>query len=178
MNIDYRSLENLLNWELLSKIGKNKIIKSSIIWVALIPILVKIIEFMSNTHSVSITLPFSWTLFYYSAIFFMIGNIIFQFTCPKIIYENVSYFDFDNKGLGTIRLLSYSKHKVNIESDIQIGEFSNNLDSKLIFGRLWDATLLDKRFLRIVIVIIYSIGFILFAKVFIQNFLTVFNYTT
>ncbi|MGA1940278.1 hypothetical protein [Arcobacter sp. YIC-310] len=167
-----------MNWEFISKFGKNKLIKSSTVWVIIVPIFLKITPEIEKMFQLTLTLPFSWELFYYASIFFMIGTFIFQYYCPKIIYENNSYADFNTKGVGIYRLLDYSKGKTEVESEIEVAiENKDVINEKEIFSKILNESLEDKSLSRKFIVFFYSIGILLFSIVFLQNIITVVLYT-
>lgn len=168
----------IINWEFLSKLGKNKVVTTSYIWVIIVPILAKIIFFMQPMYSITFRFPFSWELFYYASIAFMIGTLLFVFFCPKIILENKTYADFNSKGLGVQRLLEYSDNEPKIQADIEIDQKEKKIiDEKLFFASLWEKSLYDKQYARYTITFFYFIGLGLFLIVFLQNIFTVITYS-
>lgn len=167
----------MMNWETLSGFGKNKVVKSSLVWVVITPIIAKVIFFINEEYCINIIMPFSWELFYYSAILFMIANFTYQYYCPRIIYENSSYSEFKNKGLDKLRLLEYSESKPIFESKIEVGLEKDTLKEKQVFNELWQDVLNDTLIVRRVISILYIVAVLLFAIVFIQNMKTVVMYS-
>ncbi|TXN37718.1 hypothetical protein FVB32_05365 [Flagellimonas hymeniacidonis] len=91
------------NWVLISALGKNKIVNSSYIYLFIVPVLAKLLSkvnspliflFNGKEHELIIELPFNWTIFYFSALFFTIGSIIYNWRAPSIIKENKSFGSF------------------------------------------------------------------------------------
>ena len=77
----------ILDWKKISNISKMKFVKSILVWVVFVPIVAKILSSIRDNHLIDLdfVLPFSWVLFYFSALFFLIGNIVYNIFVPPII---------------------------------------------------------------------------------------------
>jgi hypothetical protein len=96
-------MKRIVSWKILSSLGQSKLVKSSYIWMIVIPIFAKILEkvdpqiqlyIFGELFHINFTLPFSWKIFYFSSLFFAAGTIIYQIFCPRIIKEYPTYNDF------------------------------------------------------------------------------------
>ena len=102
MNMDFK--QNI-GWEFISKYGKNTFVKNSYIYLIIVPFLAKLLSKLENPlkiilsgieYKFDLSLPFSWILFYFAALAFTIGYIIFFIRAPNIIKENVNFSDFSD----------------------------------------------------------------------------------
>lgn len=101
-------------WQTLESIGNNKLIKSTYIWIVIIPILAKLLEkipmnseiIFGNIH-ISLTLPFSWQLLYFSALIFAIATALFSLFCPPLISKFSDIQEYKKKGLDKEQLITY-----------------------------------------------------------------------
>lgn len=96
-----------LDWSMINSLGKMKFSKSSYYYLVIIPILVKLTEYLENPFSIplgqnsiklNLELPFSWYLFYFGAISIAIGTFIYQVFCPNFIKKFQNYGEFINTG--------------------------------------------------------------------------------
>lgn len=96
-----------LNWSLLNSFGKMRFSKSSYYYLVIIPILVKLTEFLDNPFTLilgensiklNLELPFSWYLFYFGAISIAIGTFIYQVFCPNFIKKFQNHGQFLEAG--------------------------------------------------------------------------------
>jgi hypothetical protein len=97
-----------LKWCDLKKIGDTKFVNSMYMWIFVVPLLVKAFEYVEDEKlifqifqqklPISTSLPFSWSMFYFSALFLALGNLIYLFKCPKIIKEHPTYQSYINEG--------------------------------------------------------------------------------
>lgn len=101
-----------------------KFSKSSYYYLVIIPILVKLTEFLDNPFTLivgqnsiklNLELPFSWYLFYFGAISIAIGTFIYQIFCPNFIKKFQNYGQFVDAGESDNYLSQieskYAKHK-------------------------------------------------------------------
>jgi len=97
-----------LKWSSQRAMANSKIVKSSAIWLVVVPFAAKglasidnIIELtiFNGSFKISTVLPFSWQLLFFSACFFTLAGIVYSIYCPNIIklYENFSQFEADGK---------------------------------------------------------------------------------
>ena len=211
-----RSIQKYITWINLKKINSSKFINSMYIWIIIVPILAKIFSnldkevfnflIFGEILPLQLKLPFSWALFYFSAIFFAIANLIFTIRCPLIIKENNSYNDFLTEGKKLLQLkpyiedVNYDWNKLANDIDKKIDSQNNSsymsassislnmsiekLDKvneeknnpKNYFWEIYNFTNFVREKSRVTIGILYFIGFCLFSIVLIQNFITIFTY--
>jgi len=103
----------IFGWDKLRVISRNKIVSSTYIWLIIVPVMAKLtsklediisFEVSGKVYQLDIVLPFSWQLFFLSALAFVIGEIIYFFSCPKIIkdYQDVSEFLATRRYIGEL----------------------------------------------------------------------------
>ncbi|NOZ47139.1 MAG: hypothetical protein GXO79_10215 [Chlorobi bacterium] len=207
-------LYNNFKWSDIRKIGNSKVIKSSVFWIIFVPIFVKSIEFGESKFLIFTNykiyfhpeLPFSWTLFYFSAVAFSIGTFLYTIFCPNFIKDFKNYTDYKEQGNITSRLeteLIDFIHWVNSWPE-RIGAFYPEIanllkkdngqpnDNSLFQVELNDLIVVKKpvesfwsireliskknKYIRLSTFFFFTIGFILIGVVFIQNFLIVLEY--
>lgn len=107
-----------INWGNISKLGKNKYVKSSYFWIAIVPIIAKFfyhtekiltLNVFNQNIVIDLALPFSWKVFFIAALLFTIGNLFYMFRCPKILQENNNANDFFSIGKGEEHLKNYAE---------------------------------------------------------------------
>ena len=185
-----------MEWKILRILPNNKLVRSSLIWLVIVPIIAKIFYQMKSTNFSNelvnefintISLPFTWYIFFFSALSFTIGNLVYNFTCPLIIKENRDYGDFIIQGRNFFSLYHYA---------IPSKELSNKLNDKLkevqslgieyfastskqleelkreediIFWEIFNQLNKSKVFFRMIISSFYVIGFLLISWVLIEK---------
>ena len=86
-------------WSNLTKLGKNRIIQSSYVWLIVVPAVAKALEPLNmlgqdqtfdvfgTTLTLHVGLPFSWKVFYVSALFLSGSSLLYQIFCPRLIKD-------------------------------------------------------------------------------------------
>lgn len=101
--------EKTPNWKNLCKLGSNRLIKSSYLWLIIVPLLAKLLENIEDKLSVSILgaslqlstkLPFSWSMFYLSAVCFAAALLLTNIYFPVALKRYSSYDDWLSTGRG------------------------------------------------------------------------------
>jgi hypothetical protein len=116
----------VLKWKNVDGMGKNKILSSSYFWVAFVPLCANFfkevnnisITIMGHVYKFYIDVPFSWHLFYFSALLVACAKTIYSFYCPEIIRLYSTFNDFTEQGKGKWSIITYfidSLSKTNIE---------------------------------------------------------------
>ncbi|ODA36615.1 hypothetical protein A6X21_15900 [Planctopirus hydrillae] len=109
------------SWDDLAKFGKSKTVRTAYIWLFVVPLAAKALLGLKQTLtfdiagenvSLAIGLPFSWKLFFFSAVSFSVATALFQFKCPKIIQEHDDYAGFVSEGKGKLHLDEYAKEAI------------------------------------------------------------------
>jgi len=96
-------------WSSLRSLGNNRIIKTSYLWLFIVPIVAKLIqEFPSQfkiTDDLILTLglPFSWHMFYFAAVCFTFASILYSWKCPPLIRDYADWSEYKKKA-GSIDL--------------------------------------------------------------------------
>lgn len=112
-----------MNWLQLSNLGSNKVVKSMMIWMLVTPIVAKALSsvesinlsFLQTDQSISLSLPFSWQVFFFCALFFTVANIIYNMKCPRLISKYKNYADFESKDNSLYLVISEFNQHVNPE---------------------------------------------------------------
>jgi hypothetical protein len=113
LQIYFRSI----TWTQIKKIQDYKAVKSMYLWLLVVPFLAKLLSKVNDTLTVNIFnanitltmgLPFSLQLFYFSAITIVVGDIFFQIKCPQILKDHPSYSHFREQELGELQLINYA----------------------------------------------------------------------
>lgn len=173
------------------------------IWIFLVPIAARLLEnveeaatvtIFSYTFEAQLTLPFSWLVFYFSAIAFAAANLIFQIRCPDIVKEHSDYSEFKQSNMGIEHLdrylnqvgLNWEGLRLLIERQdeyfSEVAEASNPKQADgLLRKRFWAIYWVGNQH-RIIekfsALILYIIGFVLFSIVLLQNIVFVIQYLT
>ena len=100
------------SWETISVLGKSKVVKRSYIFFILVPIFARFFSLLENPviigeYEFMFGLPFSWKLFFLSALLFTIANLFYQIRTPRIIIENRYFGDFVQQRKNFIHLFQY-----------------------------------------------------------------------
>jgi hypothetical protein len=189
-------MNNILpKWSFLAKIQKYKAVKSMYIWLFIVPLLAKALIKIDNLvdltifnhqFTIQLGLPFSWKIFYFSAIFFSTANLIFTLRCYNLIKDHNNFSDFIDQGKGEIQLDNYAKvaglslEKIgfNKEDDesiypqLLISEGKNLQDP---FWTIYEKLNIARTNSRIICSILYALGFILISIILYQNTEAVFK---
>ena len=121
------------NWFNVSELGKSQVVKSMAIWMIVTPFIAKALSstnsftlsFIKTDSPILLSLPFSWQVFFFSAVFFTIANIIYTWKCPPLIkkYKNYAEFkDTDNSMYMVINdLREHISDKVVYDNFLELG---------------------------------------------------------
>lgn len=105
-----------ITWSDLRRFGTNPVLKSSYFWLAVVPIAAKLLlqlkqpfvfALLGKEHTLYLHLPFSWSLFYFSAVAFAIASALFGLFCPRIIKQYSSFGEFYGESSGARELLNH-----------------------------------------------------------------------
>lgn len=107
-------------WDKLRSVQNSKIISSTYVWLFAVPILAKFLSKINDSISFTfdkkvyefiLKMPFSWELFFYSSLFFVLGNIIFIVLSPELIKDFKDYGEFTGSGRTINHLQRYKTEK-------------------------------------------------------------------
>lgn len=103
-----------IGWSSLRRLGESRTVQTSYIWLVLVPILARTLEHVVSPitinvfgakHLLDLTLPFSWYLFYFSALSFACGSLLYRIYCPAIISEFANFREYKDSGGEGFRLV-------------------------------------------------------------------------
>lgn len=195
--MDISQLEYLIRWNKLKSIQNNKIIKSTYIWLVIVPITAKTLSRLEDTFTFSINsheyildlaLPFSWQIFFLSALFFVLGNIFYIFSSPRIINEFSDYGHFSSTGgshedIEEFKTRALEEKEAELKSLEEILKASNRESTaeerkKDRFWKIYkfynESCIKSRAFISL----LYLIGLLLFSWVAIKNIIWVFTQIT
>jgi hypothetical protein len=102
-------------WSSLKNIGNSRKVKSTLIWIFIVPTAIKIIEAIPRKIGIPFTstvvdfqqfyLPFNWVIMYFAAIMFSLASIIYLSRCPSIIKKYSNYSGIEKLDLGVRKLV-------------------------------------------------------------------------
>ena len=166
------------------------------IWIFLVPIAAKILSRVEDvatitifgyTFSIPLSLPFSWKVFYFSAICFAFGNLLHKLRCPKLILDHPTYSTFREEGKPDWHLRDYAgelgidfdRFKENLEDNMaEYGERvkkGETYSQSLFWHIYWDVD--SKRMVSFAVTLcFYVVGFCLIGYVVFENLVWVTKY--
>jgi hypothetical protein len=127
--------KNFPTCEHLKHLRQSRLVRSMHIWLIVVPILAKFSAKLSNTPPIEVfgtaldlnyELPFSWQLFYFSALAFSIGNLIYIFRCPRIIVDHNNPGEFHESGKGFDQIVHYA-----FDAGLSKKEIQDNVDKTM-----------------------------------------------
>lgn len=182
-------LKDHMKWDLITLAGENRLVKSSYIWLILVPVGAKFFELTESpldfTNYVDglklkLELSFSWKLFYASAVIFSITNIIYFFVCPEIIRKYRTFESFQQDGNRISHLRKYAAIGAMAFSfpaaEKMYAGTPTNHQSELLETLFWEVRAEANRHRMggmIVCGILYASGLIIIGGVLLDNFLFV-----
>ncbi len=111
-----------MGWSKIEFLGKNKYLTSSYAWVGIVPICTilfkKIDQIAIHNITLNLKLPFSWHIFYFSALSFAVGKTLYSIFCPELLRKYNNFSDYLSDGKKDITLRYYLKEAIKpINSD-------------------------------------------------------------
>ncbi len=98
-----------LDWRTLSSIHQSKLIKSSAIWLANVPIVARTLQYVPDELAVPVLdgvaieldprLPLAWRLLFFAAVFTVASQIVYAIRCPALLKRVEHFGDFERQGL-------------------------------------------------------------------------------
>lgn len=179
----------MLYWSSLKKTQDLKIFQSMYVWLLIVPVFAKLFEHIRDTatielfsykFTVSLALPFTWQVFYFSALCIVIANLIYQVFCPAIIKDHANYSHFKAEGKGINQLEKYSSqtqfnldlHRLQELAGIKMDNEAEDKLQKLFWDIYENASMLHGP-ARIACVIFLGIGLLLIGWVIVENMIWV-----
>lgn len=111
-----------LRWSHLSGWRNNRLIRTSYVWIVVVPLAAKALlpvagerEFtiLGASITVDLSLPFSWQVFFFMSLAFAAAQAIYAARCPHILRDYVDFASFreTQKGVGPLVRLDTLGHK-------------------------------------------------------------------
>lgn len=110
-----RAVDRIPFWSQIGVIGQNPVVKTSYLWLLLVPLVAKLLEAADRAVKLRIFgadvqlalhLPFRLVMFYSAALAFTAGAVVFAVFCPGAIKRYKSYAEFERTGIGDDILLN------------------------------------------------------------------------
>ena len=117
----------LNNWNFISKYGKNRFVQRTYIFLFAVPFLITTLQKFDLVKVID-SIPFSWHMFFYSSVFFTVGNILYHFFAPSIIKENKSFKQFSNESKNWDHIDQYAE-----ELNIPFDEYKDDVKACLLY---------------------------------------------
>lgn len=104
-----QAVRRAAGWNALSRMGSIRIFRSSYFFFVLVPIAARLIykiqpeqeiRILGGVFYVTLGLPFSWKVFYFSSLFFVVATTLYFLFCPQIIKEFRNFREFQEEGRG------------------------------------------------------------------------------
>lgn len=101
-------------WSSQRAIANSKVVKSSAIWLFVVPLAAKTLESLngplvftvfSEEIKLTTSLPFSWQMLFFSAVFFTTASIVYSVFCPELVKRYVSYTEFEADGKSRLQII-------------------------------------------------------------------------
>jgi len=175
-------------WSFLAKIQRIRTVKSMYVWLFIVPLIAKALikvegvadlTIFEHNFSIQLGLPFSWKVFYFSAISFAAANLVFLSRSYNLIKDHSSFSDFRDQGKSQRQLDQYANEAEFSLADIGYDEdYEKNfpqefrLEGKHLqdpFWRLYEKLDNARPYWRFICGILYLLGFILISIILYQN---------
>ncbi|MFW9906336.1 MAG: hypothetical protein ACFFFH_18590 [Candidatus Thorarchaeota archaeon] len=182
-----------IKWQELRYIQRSKFISSMYIWIFFVPVVAKLL-FKIEEHlsfclfgqkiELVFSLPFSWKVFFYSALSFSIANSIVLVACPKIIKDHLSFAGYIGDGKTHEHLKEYAEDIADtyfplLNDRPSVDERDRIMHSEHVrdeFWRIYNKGNLTQSVLRITTLLFYVVGTALFLWVLGMNIYWVTKY--
>ena len=100
-------------WSALRSLGGSRLIRTSYFWLVSVPLVANLLSALGPTVTLrflewdwtfSLTLPFSWRLFYFSSVLISLATGVYWMRCPKVVRDFAAYSDFETSGRGPLQM--------------------------------------------------------------------------
>lgn len=182
-----------IKWDDLSRLGRSRVLQTSYLWLFIVPVAAKALSLVSDPLVLSglsedlvidLTLPFSWKLFYLSAVLVAVASVIYTVRCPEIIRRFGTFSEFHSEGRRVDYLRRYFesmdcdlKEEDEVIEFYKFGEDLNKPDAEeelpKYFWRIHELENVRFPLDRIACLGLYCTGLGLIGVVLLQNFIFV-----
>lgn len=167
-------------WDTLAVLGQSRAVKSSYMWLFIVPPLAKALAYIPPTLSLRLfgrdilfqfDLPFSWKAFYFSAVSFAVATAVFSVRCPRIIKEHTTAADFVAAGKGYAQIVRYADE---IQRPIDpMNHAGPTPPTEVVQAEYWlvrEKAAVHRAGSRLVVAIFDAFGLALIGVVLLENF--------
>jgi len=183
-------LHLLPRWSQLNALGESRILRSSYLWLVLVPVAAKFIDVLpkefeafSTSIRMDFELPFSWTLFYFSSVAFAAASLLYATRCPSVVKFHRHAADFAAKGKSFDHLIAFASElgeplrgKLIKKIEYDRAHLRPEALTEVIYKLFWNVYAKAdsrRRQSRALCGVLYVVGFVLIGIVMAQNFLYV-----
>lgn len=101
-------------WSQLNRIGQSRVLRSSYVWLFAVPLAAKFLAFVERqifiplldyTLDLGVGLPFSWKVFYFSAVSFAAASALYAVGCPRIVSQYDRFGQWTAEGRGSRQIV-------------------------------------------------------------------------
>lgn len=96
-------------WSSLNRVGRSRVLRSSYFWLFAVPLCAHLlaktgsqinIPLWKSTLTITLGLPFSWKMFYFSSVAFAAASFLYSTQCPSLVRDYDRFSDFADQGKG------------------------------------------------------------------------------
>ena len=161
--------------------GKSRALATSYLWFVLVPVAAKVIHALPSSMTLGgavfrldFGLPFTWTVFYFSAVFFALAGLVFGAFCPRVVKDHHHAQDFLAAGKSTDHLKEYIEDlpPLRLDSRRRTTMMIEPTDPHSVAEAFWAAyrtAVVARPVARGVCLGLYVAGFVLLAFVAVEN---------
>lgn len=178
-------------WETLNRLGKSRLLRTSYIWLLVVPVAARFFSTIDSPVSLTgigeglhlrLELPFSWKLFYFSAVAISVAGVIWTVACPRIIQLFSTFRDFESEGRGLDYLRSYAArlHSIEFRENARRIMEDPHVEPTIarewrseVFWQIYEHENVKNPFWRVACLALYSAGLAMIVLVLVQNFIYV-----
>jgi hypothetical protein len=100
-------------WSTIRTFGNSRLLRSSYAWIVIVPIAARVLSRVESAFQLDLggrsiqlelSLPFSWELFFYGALFTSLANALYALACPWLVKRFPTYGAFSGEGRGPNQL--------------------------------------------------------------------------
>ena len=120
-------------WSTLNRLGKSRVLRTSYLWLVLVPLCAKILSHIGDelyltifgeTFIITMALPFSWKAFFYASVAFSAASLGYAISCPAIVRDCESFSGFVEQGKGATQIIeAFQSYLWPLRRDWAVNEF-------------------------------------------------------
>ena len=122
------------SWSSLSRLGKNRVLRTSFIWIVAAPILASV--WTTFGPAADVALPVDWRFLYLAIIAFSLASLIYWLKCPEIIRAYRGFGDYIREGKGAREVIDYMWPLVRMDAAILRSEDADSATQDSAVNRL------------------------------------------